>query len=415
MQAAVEQNLLHEIQPHIVLVNIQGILDTASALSSAFPENTRHCFAVKANPYKKILKVLKQGGMGAEVASATELELALKAKFRAAQIVFDAPVKTVQEINRALSLGIDLNIDNFQELERVAEWFEVNSSPSNIGFRINPQIGAGAIDSTSTATLTSKFGIALNDEGNRQKIIDACRQYHWINTIHLHVGSVACPVQLLLDGVTAGYNLAQEINASLGQNQITQLDIGGGLPVDFSHDELPDFKAYAAALKQALPDIFNSGYRLTTEFGRALIAKNAISIGRVEYTKSAGNQAIALTHLGVQTLTRTVYEPEYWKRRVSAFNPQGILKRGHETRQDIAGPACFSGDIIAHKRLLPLLQPGDYVMVHDTGSYHFSSHYQYNALPRLPVYGYRIDENRQVKFKCFSRGQNTVDVIEDYS
>ena len=73
LQAAIEQGLLHDNQPHIALVNTQGIFDTAQALQNAFPENTRHCFAVKSNPYKKILKVLKKAGWGAEVASSPEL------------------------------------------------------------------------------------------------------------------------------------------------------------------------------------------------------------------------------------------------------------------------------------------------------------------------------------------------------
>jgi len=415
LQAAIEQGLLHDNQPHIALVNTQGILDTAQALQNAFPENTRHCFAVKSNPYKKILKVFNKAGVGAEVASSPELELALKTGFPSDQIIFDAPVKTLQEIDRALSLGIDFNIDNFQELERVAVWFEGNSSASNIGFRINPQIGAGSVESTSTATQTSKFGIGLNDAGNRQKIIKACQKHDWITCIHVHVGSVGCSINLLTKGILIGYTLAEEINTSLNSRQICNLDIGGGLAVDYSNDEIPDFAEYKAALQQAIPELFNGNYQVTTEFGRALISKNAITIGRVEYTKTTGGQAIALTHIGAQTLIRTIYDPTHWKRRISAFDANGILKTDNEISQDIAGPACFSGDLIAKGRVLPKLAPNDYVLVHDTGGYHFSSHYQYNALPRLPVFGYKINENEQVKFKCFSRGQNIMDVINDYS
>ena len=146
-----------------------------------------------------------------------------------------------------------------------------------------------------------------------------------------------------------------------------------------------------------------------------MLAKNAITVGRVEYTKTSGGTPIALTHIGVQTLVRTVYEPEYWKRRITAFDEKGALKKGPLIKQDIAGPACFSGDLIARERALPLLKPNDYVMVHDTGTYHFSNHYQYNALPRIPVYGYQIDTSGQVIFVEISKGQNMNDVINDYS
>ncbi len=416
IKAAINQGLLNEDKPLIALMNIHGLQKSVNDLTEAFPDHFKHCFAVKANPYLKFLEVLKNAGMGAEVASSTELEISLNAGFIVENMVFDTPVKTHQEIDRALSLGIAFNIDNFQELERVSDWLKINTTTSSIGFRINPQIGAGAVESTSTATMTSKFGIGLNDSGNREKVINACRKYSWIDCIHVHVGSVACPLSLIAKGIRAATNLAEEINENLNKRQITKLNIGGGLPVDFTQDEdNPSFKEYAEFLRDKIPELFGGMYHVTTEFGRAISAKNAITIGRVEYTKETGGRSIALTHIGVQTLVRTVYEPDYWKRRISAYSSQGILKIDDEIVQDIAGPACFSGDLIAKERLMPRLQANDYIMVHDTGAYHFSNHYQYNALPRLPVYGYTIDKDNKVSFEIISQGQSTQDVINDYS
>jgi diaminopimelate decarboxylase len=57
--------------------------------------------------------------------------------------------------------------------------------------------------------------------------------------------------------------------------------------------------------------------------------------------------------------------------------------------QDIAGPCCFAGDILAHQRELPLLEPGDHVLIHDTGGYYFSSPYVYNSLPPIDAFGAR--------------------------
>lgn len=416
VKAAIAQGLLNQDKPLLALVHKDGIIHSVNKLHAAFNANFRHCFAVKANPYLKILMALKEVNMGAEVASETEVELALKAGFSADQIVFDAPVKTQQEIQRALRLGIAFNIDNFQELERVRNWLESNQSKSNIGFRINPQIGAGSVESTSTATLTSKFGIGLKDKGNREKLLKACDDYAWINTLHVHVGSVGCPLELMCEGVKSINDLAKEINQRIGHKQIDHLDIGGGLPVDFSQDEdNPEFSDFARALRQSVPDVFEDYQQVTTEYGRAVIAKNAITIGRIEYTKTMGDVSIALGHIGVQTLVRTVYEPEDWMRRISAFDASGELKEGNIIKQNIAGPACFSGDLIAKERPLPLLEPNDYVVVHDTGAYHFSNHYQYNALPRLPVYGYEIDKAGNVNFELYSSGQSIQDVVDDYS
>jgi diaminopimelate decarboxylase len=416
IQNAIKQGLLGDDRPLVALVNLQGLTHSVKDLLGAFPDHFRHCFAVKANPYQKVLKSLHLAGMGAEVASLPELELALKAGFKAGEIVFDAPVKTPQEIDRALHLGIAFNIDNFQELERVIKWFENNSSTSSIGFRINPQIGAGSVASTSTATMTSKFGIGIKDKGNREQLVEACKNHAWIDTIHVHVGSVGCPLDLMCKGIAVAMELADEINHETGTLQISKFDIGGGLPVDFSQDkDNPGFHEYVRALREAVPDLFDPKYHVTTEFGRAIIAKNAVTIGRVEYAKTMGGTPIALTHVGVQTLIRTVYEPENWRRRISAFNSTGETKNGTLIEQDIAGPACFSGDLIAKQRALPLLEQGDYIMVHDTGAYQFSNHYQYNALPRIPVYGYTIDNEERLNFESISQGQSTDDVIKDYS
>ncbi len=420
MRAVVEQGLLSDDNPLVALMHKQGIKNSITQLQKAFPSNFNHCFAVKANPYLNFLKLINEYGMGAEVASAAELELALLAGFSKDQMVFDAPVKTLQEIDRALSLGIAFNIDNFQELERVVSWFDTHqinhSKQSSIGFRINPQIGAGSVEATSTATRTSKFGIGIKDSNNRKYIIDACKQYKWITCIHVHVGSIGCPLELMCEGIKVAIKLAEEINELIGKQQITHLDMGGGLPVDFSQEnESAGFSEYAGLLQTNIPHLFDGTFQVTTEFGRAIAASNAITIGRVEYTKSMGDIPIALTHIGVQTLLRTVNEPEVWERRISAFDSSGNCKDGDLIEQNIGGPACFSGDLIARQRPLPLLEPNDYVMVHDTGAYHFSNHYQYNALPRVPVYAYDIDESNNVAFEIISSGQRTKDVIDDYS
>ena len=119
-----------------------------------------------------------------------------------------------------------------------------------------------------------------------------------------------------------------------------------------------------------------------------MLAKNGFILARVEYTKTTGGRQIAITHAGAQVATRTVFMPELWAIRVSALDPEGRPKAGPTVEQDVAGPCCFAGDIIAHRRPLPLLEPGDWVLVHDTGAYYFSTPFVYNSLPRVAVHGF---------------------------
>ena len=91
------------------------------------------------------LALVKEHGMGCEVASPGELEQAIRAGFEPEKIVYDEPAKTLSVLEKVLGSGISLNIDNFQEFERVKTLVRDTGSQSRIGFRINPQVGAGNI------------------------------------------------------------------------------------------------------------------------------------------------------------------------------------------------------------------------------------------------------------------------------
>jgi diaminopimelate decarboxylase len=381
-------NLLVEDVPLIGIVDTDALRATIDDLRSSFPNFFQHAFAAKANTMPAILNLVRGWGMSCEVASPGEFEAAVKAGFTGSEIVFDSPAKTHWEINAALTTGATLNIDNFQELARVDACLAKGKSRSIIGLRVNPQVGGGTIAAMSTATISSKFGIGLEDGDNRQRIVDAYATRSWLTCLHTHVGSQGCPLDLIAAGVARTFALAQEINASLGRKQITTLDIGGGLPVNFESDVVtPSFADYVAALRAGVPGLFSGEFRVVTEFGRSVLAKAGFMLARVEYTKETGGHNIAITHAGAQVATRTVFMPELWKIRVSALDAKARPKKGAKVVQDIAGPCCFAGDIVAHGRALPLLEPGDLVMLHDTAAYYFSTPFVYNSLPAIPVYG----------------------------
>ena len=411
-QAAVAQGLLGGDTLLAGFVDLGGMRQAVGALRSSFPAHFTHAFAAKAGCLEGILRPLRQQGMACEVASPGELAQALAAGFPPKLIVFDSPAKTRGEIATALRQGMTLNIDNFQELERVdAAMREQGGSTAVIGIRINPQVGVGTIAAMSTATRTSKFGIAIDDPGNRDRILEAYRARPWLTCVHTHVGSQGCPLELIAGGVGKAVALAREINASVGRRQVTTIDIGGGLPVNFESDEVaPTFAEYAAILRETVPALFSGEFAVITEFGRSIMAKNGFLIGRVEYTKVTGGRHIAITHAGAQVATRTVFMPELWPIRVSALDPLGRPKTGARIAQDVAGPCCFAGDIIASRRPLPLLEPDDWVLLHDTGAYYFSTPFVYNSLPRVAVHGFEMD-GASVHFELLRREESVAEVV----
>ncbi|WP_418361516.1 diaminopimelate decarboxylase [Streptomyces gilvosporeus] len=420
VQAAVARGLVGPGEPVAGLLDVDGIRRSAAELRSAFEEFTApgtpvlHAFAVKAASLVPVLRLLAREGLGCEVASPGELALARAARVPARRTVLDSPAKTRAELREALALGIAVNADNPEELSRIDGLMASAPSTAPIGLRINPQIGGGSIGAMSTATGTSKFGVGLRDEGARAWVVRACLDRPWLTRLHAHVGSQGMSLKLMAAGVADLYHLAEEINEQAGRRQIDTLDIGGGLPVNFASDAVtPTFRDYAALLRSTVPGLMSGRYGLVTEFGRSLLAKHGTIVARVEYAKSAGGRPIAVTHAGAQVATRTVFAPDSWPVRVAAYDVHGLPKTGAPVAQDVAGPCCFAGDLVAENRPLPLLGSGDHVALLDTGAYYFSTHFAYNSLPRPGIHGYTAAPDGTVRFATVRAPQTLADLTAE--
>ncbi|MGW2025498.1 diaminopimelate decarboxylase [Streptomyces decoyicus] len=420
VEAAVARGLVGPGEPVAGLLDIAGIRRSAAELRAAFEEFTApgtpvlHAFAVKAASLVPVLRLLAQEGLGCEVASPGELALARAAGVAVGRTVLDSPAKTFAELREALALGIAVNADNPEELARIDALMASAPSKAPIGLRVNPQIGGGSIGAMSTATDTSKFGVGLRDEGVRDWVVEAFLARPWLTRLHAHVGSQGMPLELMAAGVRALYHLAEEINEKAGRRQIDTLDIGGGLPVNFSSDATtPTYREYAALLHATVPGLLSGRYGIVTEFGRSLLAKHGTVLARVEYAKSAGGRPIAVTHAGAQVATRTVFVPEAWPLRVGAYDAEGRPKTGAPVAQDIAGPCCFAGDLVAENRPLPLLESGDHAALLDTGAYYFSTHFAYNSLPRPGIYGYATEADGTVRFATVRTPQTLDDLTAE--
>lgn len=413
--SAIEAKIIDQDLTAIGVMDLDALKKTVDDVYQAFPKNFFHTFAVKANALVKVLAPLREYGMGAEVASPGELMIARAAGYQAEEIIFDSPAKTQQDLRTCIENGISINIDNLQELARVDRLMQdFPKTKSIIGFRVNPQIGAGKIGSTSTATATSKFGYGLADNDNRQRLIEIYQARPWLQSIHTHTGSQGCELTLMANGIKVITELAEQINEYIGYQQVTRLDIGGGLPVNFSSDEVkPSFQDYAELLKAEVPLLFTDKYQVKTEFGRAIVAKNGVIITRVEYTKNSGGRHIATTHAGAQILTRTAFLPKSWPIRVTGYTARGEEKTEQNSElvmTDVAGPCCFAGDLICVNQSLPKLDVNDYVMVHDTGGYYFTNHFDYNSLPRVAIYTI-CGNNDNLNLDCIRAAESLEDVL----
>ncbi|WP_410635596.1 diaminopimelate decarboxylase [Amycolatopsis sp. cmx-4-83] len=401
------------VDPMAGFVDLAAIREAVEDLTKAFAPlgRVQHTVAAKACGLAPLLRYLGDLGVDAEVASPGETAVAEAAGIRGSRLVLDSPAKTTAELAHALAEGTAVNADNFQELARL-DTLVGTARRSVLGLRINPQVGAGRIGDTSTATSTSKFGIPLRE--NRARIEEAFAARPWLTRLHVHVGSQGCPPELMAEGVAAVHALAEDINDRAGFRQVTSLDLGGGLPVNFTSDEPgPTYADYVSTLLARVPALADGRYGFVTEFGRSLLARSGFLVSAVEYTKVAGGRPIAVTHAGAQVAARTVLQPEHWPLRLTAHHADGTPKTGPGVPQDVAGPLCFAGDLLARERPLPLLEPGDLVVAHDTGAYYFGAHYAYNTLPRPAVHGFTVSEHGEVRFTPIRRAQTLTELVAD--
>ncbi|MDZ8274794.1 diaminopimelate decarboxylase [Microbacterium aquimaris] len=408
------RGLLTDTEPVCAVLDLDTIDELASSLRAAYPAEVTvlHTIAAKAIPLVGVLKHFQKMGLGCEVASPGELELALAAGFEPDRVIYDSPAKSNQDIAQALALGVRFNIDNFAELARVDRLIaEHRGEIPSIGLRINPQSGAGSIEAMSTATTTSKFGIGLADY--REEIVRAFAERPWLRQLHVHSGSQGVALEHTATDVARVVDLADAIEAATGAQQVDTIDVGGGLSVNFASDETtPSFSDHADALRQAAPDLFSGKYEIATEFGRSLTAKAGTLLGRVEYVKQAGPRSVAVTHIGVHVAARSVFMPQSWPLRVEVFTPEGTRREGPSEVYDVAGPACFAGDLIATARTLPVIQPGDIIAVPDTGGYYVTNHFAYNSLPRPAIYARATVDGRR-SFSLVRRAQTIADVVAE--
>lgn len=380
---ALAAGFVREADTAVVLYDLDLLEQRLASVVTAFGPATRQAVAVKANPLPPILAFLAGLGAWAEAASLPEIHLALEAGFAPQRIVFDSPAKTVAELRLAVSHGIAVNADNFDELDRLADLAATLGRAPLAGLRVNPQVGLGRIKATSVAGGYSKFGLPV---AFRREIVEAYRRYPWLTGLHVHIGSQGCPLELLVAGVGAVYDLAGEIDAACGGKRITRLDIGGGLPVAYRDaDAPPSPAAYAAALATRCPDIFGGRFELTTEFGRYYHAPCAVAISRVEYVKRQPRHRTAVMHLGADMFVRECYNPRNWSHRVRLLTAEGREKTGRRHVWHLAGPLCFSGDFPVFRAKLPDVSPGDFVLLEDVGAYTLAMWSRYNSrqMPRV--------------------------------
>ncbi|KDO35443.1 hypothetical protein SPRG_00291 [Saprolegnia parasitica CBS 223.65] len=393
VQRVVQHGYVDATNPVVDLFDMEMFLGRLHELRDAFPPFWTHALAIKANPLAGILRHAQPLGFGLETASYAEAMHALRLGFSPDKIIIDSPCKTASELDAVLSLGCYVNLDNVAEIEHVDRLLREKTTTTaapKIGLRINPVVGGGTIAASSTATATSKFGLIWTPETS-DRLLSLYKAHHWLQGVHVHVGSQGCALALLVAGAKRAVAFASFINDALGRRQIDVIDIGGGVPTSYDglKAEPVAYATYASLLRADVPELFSGEYRVISEFGRSVFAKPGVTLSRVEAVKDWQGHKVAILHCGANQFLRSVYLPTTWPMVYSVFAGDGSIKHNVPfVAQDLAGPLCFSGDVVARQVRLPQVAAGDYVVLHDTGAYTMAMYSKFNSIPAPATLAY---------------------------
>jgi diaminopimelate decarboxylase len=338
-------------------------------------ENSLICFAVKANSNQDIIAALGKMGAGADVVSEGELRRALQAGIPAAKIVYSGVAKTTREMRFALQQGIfQFNIESEPELELLNEVALAEGKQAAIAFRINPDIDARTHAKISTGKASNKFGIPwtrAREAYARAAQLPGIR----VQGIDIHIGSQLTE----LAPFEQAFRCLAELTIDLRSqgHEISVLDIGGGLGIDYADGKPapPPIADYAALANDILGSL---ACKILVEPGRSLVGDAGILLSRVIYIKEGERDHFLIIDAGMNDLLRpSMYDAFH---EITPCRPGGK----EPCQYQVVGPICETGDTFARNRTLPKMQAGDLLAIRNVGAYGASMASTYNTRPLVP-------------------------------
>ena len=339
-------------------------------------------YAIKANANPKILRIIREAGMGADCVSGGEIEAVIKAGFPNSKIVYAGVGKADWEINIGLDNDIFcFNVESIPELEVINELAAAKGKVARVAFRLNPNVGAHTHANITTGLAENKFGIAMRDMLDVIAEADKLTNVKFVG-LHFHIGS-----QILdMGDFEALCNRVNELQNILDCHRIRveHINVGGGLGIDYQHPNrvpIPDFKAYFDTYAKKLK--LRDGQTLHFELGRAVVAQCGSLITRTLYIKEGYVKKFCIVDAGFTDLIRPALYQAYHKiENLSSEEPMEAY--------DVVGPICESTDVFAKQIDINKAHRGDLLAIRSAGAYGEIMASQYNCR-QLPV-GYISEE-----------------------
>lgn len=357
------------------LYDERGIRENVKALKEAFAWNKgyKEYFAVKATPNPFLIRILREYGCGCDCSSMTELMLSDAIGIRGEDIMFSSNNTPAEEFIYADKVGAIINLDDITHIEFLEK--TIGHIPETISCRYNPggvfKISNSIMDNPGDA----KYGFTTEQlfEGYRMLMAKGAKKFG----LHAFLASNTVTNEYYPTLAKDMFELAVRLKKETGAD-IRFINLSGGIGVPYEPDQKPnDIYAIGEGVRKVFEEVLvpagMGDVAIYTELGRFMMAPYGCLVTKAIHEKHTHKEYVGVDACAVHLMRPAMY---------GAYHHITVLGKENapcDHKYDITGSLCENNDKFAIDRMLPAIEKGDYLVLHDTGAHGFSMGYNYNG------------------------------------
>ena len=357
------------------LYDEKGIRENAEAVKEAFAWNPgfREYFAVKATPNPFILNILKEYDCGCDCSSLTELMLADSQGFDGQHIMFSSNDTPEKEFKYADEIGGIINLDDITHIESVER--ALGRIPEVISCRYNPggvfKISNGIMDNPGDA----KYGMTTEQIFDAFRILKSKGAKEFGIHAFLASNTVTNDYYPMLAKVM--FELAVKLQKETGAH-IKFINLSGGIGIPYKPDQEPnDIRVIGEGVRKVYEEVLvpegMGDVAIYTELGRFMMGPYGCLVTKAIHEKHTHKEYIGVDACAVNLMRPAMY---------GAYHHITVMGKENEPcdhKYDVTGSLCENNDKFAIDRMLPKIDMGDLLVIHDAGAHGFAMGYNYNG------------------------------------
>lgn len=369
------EEIVKEYPTPFHLYDEKGIRENAKALKEAFAWNKgyKEYFAVKATPNPYILSILKEYGCGCDCSSYTELLMSESVGSVGENIMFSSNDTPAEEFRLAAKLGAIINLDDITHIDFLEQ--TIGKIPETISCRYNPgglfKISNSIMDNPGDA----KYGMTTEQIFEAFKILKAKGAKEF--GIHAFLASNTVTNEYYPTLAKVLFEVAVKLQKETGAH-IKFINLSGGIGIPYKPDQEPnDIKVIGEGVRKVYEEVLvpagMGDVAIYTELGRFMLAPYGCLVTKAIHEKHTHKE-----YIGVDACAANLMRPAMY----GAYHHITVMGKEEEPcdhMYDVTGSLCENNDKFAIDRMLPKIDMGDLLVIHDTGAHGFSMGYNYNG------------------------------------